>query len=108
MVRDFDLIRKILLYAQSLPAGSGAYSVELPGEQEHSTVDEHVQLLIEAGLLKGKVLGGINGIAAIAVQGFTWAGHDFIDAAKDDTIWEKAKTSVLKPAAAVTFDALLQ
>ena len=108
MIRNFDLIRKILLDVQSSPAGTSPFRVEFPGEYEQSVVNEHVLLLIEAGLLRGRALRATNGIADISVQGLTWSGHDFIDVAKDETLWANAKASVLKPAVAVTFEALLQ
>ena len=108
MIRDFDLIRKILLVVQANPAGTGTISVSFEGEYPQNLVNEHAELLIEAGLLKGRALRGGNGLGPVAIEGLTWAGHDFIDAAKDETIWAKAKTTVLKPAVAVTFDALLQ
>jgi hypothetical protein len=33
-----------------------------------------------------------------------WAGHDFLEAARDETPWSKAKEKVMKPGAAFTFD----
>jgi len=34
----------------------------------------------------------------------TWSGHDFLDAARDETLWKKAKQTVMKPAASFTFE----
>lgn len=108
MVRDFDLIRKIMLDVQSGPADQPQCTLHFDGEYDQATVDAHVSLLIDAGLLTGKVLRGSGRILHAVVTGMTWEGHDFIDAAKDETLWAKAKTNVLKPAAAITFEALLQ
>jgi len=36
----------------------------------------------------------------------TWAGHDFLDAARDETLWNKAKQTVMKPNASYTFENL--
>jgi hypothetical protein len=33
----------------------------------------------------------------------TWQGHDFLDAARNDTIWSKAKEKFLKPGISWTF-----
>ena len=107
MVRDFDLIRKILLEVQAMPAGIGAITVAFDGYSQN-VVNEHAELLIEAGLLKGKAIRGMNGLWNVAIQGLTWAGHDFIDAARDETLWAKAKATILKPVVGITFDALLQ
>jgi hypothetical protein len=108
MIRNFDLIRKIMLEVQAKPAGIGAISIAYEGEYPQSVVNEHAELLIEAGLLKGKAIRGVAGIAAVAIDGLSWNGHDFIDSAKNETIWNKAKLTILKPATAITFDALLQ
>ena len=42
------------------------------------------------------------------LTGLSWLGHEFLDAAKDDTIWSKAKKTVLKSTAGITFDVLLE
>ena len=41
-------------------------------------------------------------------KSLTWHGHDFLDAARDDKRWEKAKSIALKKAGTVTFDILKQ
>ncbi|MGO8839441.1 MAG: DUF2513 domain-containing protein [Limisphaerales bacterium] len=38
----------------------------------------------------------------------TWAGHDFLDAARNDTIWNKAKDEFLKPGISWTFSILFE
>jgi hypothetical protein len=38
----------------------------------------------------------------------TWAGHDFADAARDDSRWAKATAVVKERAGTVTFDVLKQ
>jgi len=104
MKRDFDLVRRILLDIEAMPPGDTAQGFEYQ-EYDHATIAEHVRLLIEAGLVDGeigKTFGGIH----FHVSGLTWSGHDFLRVAKDDTIWMKAKQTILKPASAITFDLL--
>jgi hypothetical protein len=38
----------------------------------------------------------------------TWAGHDFLDAARDVSIWNKAKEHVLKPGFSWSFSILTE
>jgi hypothetical protein len=38
----------------------------------------------------------------------TWAGHEFLQSIKDDTLWKKAKEDVLKPTASWTFAILAE
>jgi hypothetical protein len=106
MKRDFELIRKILLEVESSPAGSGPISIEFPGEYDQPTVNHHVDLLIDAGLINGKVIKGNSGIVAMALSGLTWAGHDFIDTASKDTLWRQALEIVKEKGGAVTLDIL--
>lgn len=114
MKRDFDLIRRILRDAENMSAMStisnlGTLGGKSFGYEGHDpkVVGEHVQLLIEAGLLDGKVSPGMDGGAYIQVQRLTWKGHDFLDAMKDDSIWTQAKETILRPVGGVAFDVLL-
>ena len=38
----------------------------------------------------------------------TWHGHDFLDAARNDTIWNNAKDQFLKPGISWTFSILFE
>jgi len=38
----------------------------------------------------------------------TWNGHEFLNAAKDATIWEKAKATLFKTSTSITFDLLVE
>jgi hypothetical protein len=58
--------------------------------------------------VNGQVLKGAVGIIQVVVVALTWKGYDFISAAKDDSLWKKAKESILKPTGSMTFDVLLE
>jgi len=106
MVRDFALIRRILLEVQSIPAGSPLQHVSFPGEYNQVDVDEHVALLIEAGLLRGVSQRPVRGTITVMVSDMTWDGHDFLASIADDGLWQKAVDTVLKPSAEMAFDVL--
>ena len=98
MKRDMDLIRHLLLKAE---ASDGTFSV-------HGNLETYqVEQMIDAGLIDGRVS---HEIGATARQSFihrlTWEGHDFLDAARDETLWSKAKEKFLKPSASFTFEIL--
>lgn len=40
------------------------------------------------------------------IDRLTYAGHEFLDAARQDTLWQKAKQMVLKNAGTLTVEAL--
>ncbi len=103
MKRDADLVRRICLTMQDQPPGREI--MELPGVDDE-TVAEHVRLLIDAGLVEGSVCPMLGAPPRWLVQRLTWAGQDFADAARSETLWHKAKESVLKPGALWTLDLL--
>jgi hypothetical protein len=107
MERNFDLVCRILVDIRRMPAGESLDEISYP-EYDQPTVYGHVDLLVEAGLVKAKILKYGDGIEAIHVAGLTWDGHDFLDAAKDDSLWQKAKDTVLKPGVSITFGLLLE
>lgn len=107
MKRDLDLVRSILL---SMEASDHGFAVTLP-VVDGFTVEEvgyHVHLMGQAGLIS--VLDNTTVVdkspSALPLS-ITWAGHDFLDSVKDETLWNKAKSMVLKPAAGVAFEVLV-
>ncbi|MFM4928558.1 DUF2513 domain-containing protein [Aeromonas veronii] len=64
-----------------------------------------MELLIEAGLVEGKmsrVLGG--GPINFTATRLTWAGHEFLDAIRSDTVWNKTKETFTTKGLDMTFD----
>lgn len=103
MKRDMELIRRLLMSVEGEEP-----TPDLTGYTEEQRV-YHMALLIEAGLLDGTVRTNSIGYPdGYRVRKLTWAGHEFLDAARDDTIWRKAKTEILKPAASWTFGLVLE
>jgi hypothetical protein len=105
--RDFDLIRRILSDVEKMAPGQPLSDIAYPEEYDRATIYAHVDLLIKAGLIEAKSIKTIGSIVKFHIIGLTWAGHDFLDAARDNTIWKKAKESILKPTVSITFDLLL-
>lgn len=107
MQRDMDLARKILLAVEEADADPrGWVNISVPG-YEKQAIYYHIMLLDEAGLLEGQDLCslGPNGFEWAAKR-LTWRGHDFLDAARSDTVWQRAKDKTLKVAGSVTFDVM--
>lgn len=106
MKRDFELIRKIVNEIAETPAGCPAFQLTFPGEYDDKAVFEHEALLIDAGLVDGKVQRAMSGIHTVSIRGLTWAGHDFYEAAATETLWKKAFSIVKEKGGAMTFDVL--
>lgn len=105
MKRDPNLIRQIALATEALKPSEVLSG--LPGI-DPQTFGLHVQMLLDAGFADVRVVKDSNGQPrSAAVIRLTWAGADFLDAARSETIWRKAQTSVIAPTASWTFDILL-
>ena len=105
MKRDMDLVRRIALATTELAPDTVLSALD--GVDEHVFV-MHVQWMVEAGLLHAALAGGGGAAPAkfAAVYRLTWAGCEFADAVRSDTLWAKAKSNVIKPTASFTFDVL--
>ena len=91
MRRDMELVRKILLYVEA--KGDGSSGLIQIDDYEQTLIDYHVDIMIDAGLLKGKPLRGGNRVLNHGVI-LTWDGHDFLDSIKNENVWNKIKGSI--------------
>jgi hypothetical protein len=100
MKRDMDLIRKLLIKIESYPC---AYSSVIVSEEiqisdyTQDQINYHALLLNEAGLVEASNMTP-NGSPTPIMRIFrlTWAGHEFLDSARDTSRWEKAKDLMSK------------
>ena len=102
MKRDMDLIRTVLFKAEALPDASG-HSISVEG-RNHAEVCEHLRLAQGAGLIEARFQRG-DATACVALR-LTWAGHEFLDAARQIRIWEKAKEMAKRTAEGITMTSL--
>ena len=91
MKRDLDLVRKMLLSIEQPGDGGEISWAELEREgYELSAVNYHLELLNDAGLIKADEL--VPG--QWWPERMTWAGHEFLDAARDERLWEESRRRV--------------
>ena len=92
MKRDMDLIRGILLALES-----GESWGELSECQ--STIGYHCYLIVDAGLATGNDITCLSDdYPSFQLYSLTWAGHEFLDTARETKHWEKAKSLILDKA----------
>ena len=106
MKRDIDLYRKILLSVEAREGTVGPEEVEIEGYTE-GQIGYHAKLLADQGLLEGQDITGL-GVSThhYAPRCLTYAGHDFLKAARDDTLWEKVKAEVAAKGLPVTLEVI--
>lgn len=108
MKRDWDTVRDVLTKLEGLPSTDHYLSLgdfELANVSAAYAISYHMELLIEAGLVEGKmsrVLGG--GPINFTATRLTWAGHEFLDGICSDTVWNKTKETFATKGLDMTFD----
>ena len=101
MKRDMDLLRSLLLKVEEQPFNGPFPIIEIQGHSKDE-VAYHARLAQEAGFVEAHF--SMSG--DFFVRRLTYAGHEFLDAAREDKLWNKAKDTVLKNAGTLTMDAL--
>jgi len=97
--RDLDLIRRILLDIETQGESASGFGGLGDNGRDPESVQYHVQLMHDAGLI----------VADELVPGqwwperITWAGHEFLDLARSDALWESAKRDVESKVGAAPF-----
>jgi len=107
MKRDMDLIRTILRLIESCEGSFGISSPTIEGYSE-SQITHHLRLLLDGGLIEVKnvthefqqedLYDGIN---------LTWDGQEFVNAARDNSLWKKAKEALIDSGVSFTVKSLL-
>ena len=102
--RNMELVRELLLRVeaeQDFDSLTSKYSQE--------EIVGHVEILLDAKLLDGKVYYDLSGGPGSAhIQRLTWAGHEFLDNARNDTVWNKVTSTIKNAATTASFEVLVE
>jgi hypothetical protein len=90
MQRDMDLVRQMLLEIEALPPREVYHTSSSTIEADSQILDAHLGLLNDAGFV-ANYSGARRGSMC---TGLTWAGHEFLNNARSDTVWNAAKAKV--------------
>jgi hypothetical protein len=96
-----SVIRAILLKVEE-SASLGGCQVELPGHSEEELY-YNAKLAEDAGLIEARFAKVSTDFVVLRL---TYAGHEFLDSARNDTTWAKAKEIVLKNTGSLTVEGL--
>ena len=104
MKRNMELARELLLRVE---AEQGFDSLAFKYSQEE--IVGHVEILLDAKLLDGEVYHDLSGeLGSPHIQRLTWAGHEFLDNARNDTVWRSVVSKVKSTAVTVSFEVLAE
>lgn len=95
MKRDMDLIRAMLLAIEADEHGFVS-KIEIPNYTQEQ-INYHAYLLGEAGLANiiDMTCNESESPQAL-VRSLTWVGHEFLDSARENNIWNQAKDKIDK------------
>jgi hypothetical protein len=103
MRRDMDFVREILLRVEAWQPTEAEPSYVVSSERPDDPAFYHVGLLSEARFIRAVFM---NAPPAYFVSGLTWAGHDFLDSVRDDSVWAAVKRRLGSVSGAVSLDVL--
>jgi uncharacterized protein DUF2513 len=101
--RDMDLVRAILLAVEARPTNSTEVSVSVPGRDDRE-VGEHLQLMEDAGLVEGVYISS----GSAGCNRLTWHGYEFLESARNETVWKKAKDITVKKTGGLAMTAITE
>lgn len=98
-----DLVREILRVIEARPADDNQVDVAIAG-RTLDEVAEHLRVVQDAGLVHGV---SISSSSACCIR-LTWAGHEFLESTRKETIWQKAKQLAIAKTGGLSFTALTE
>lgn len=92
MKRDMDVVREILLQIESKPDAQLPAELKIEGASD-AEISYNVMLLSQAGYIHAIDASSGEGHHWMALS-LTWQGHEFLDAARNNTVWQSVKTKI--------------
>ena len=106
MKRNMDLARRILFsIEESEHSPLELIDLNYPEHYSSEEVAYHVMILAEGGLIEAQDLSTMDGFDCKPKR-LTWHGHEFLDAARSDTLWEQAKAKMREHTSVFSADLL--
>jgi hypothetical protein len=99
--RDMDLIRDMLMEVEKSATLNGC-QVKIQWRTPEELYYNAMQAR-DAGLIDARFLPNSTDFHVLRL---TYEGHEFLDAARSDTVWKKAKETVVKGTGTLTLEGL--
>lgn len=103
------LLRKILFLAEQKTVPLSVDEVSLEG-YDRDMISYHFYLAGDALLVRlaEEVNPKQKGLIRPYILAINWIGHEFIDSARDELVWEKAMRRMAKVSGSMPFDELMR
>jgi len=102
MKRDMDLARNILFKIEDYSEPNDWAEIKLE-DYSQEEISYHIKLLYQAGLIEANDVTDTSGFEWKA-KSLTWKGHEFLEAARNNSRWNNAKKFILEKGGSLTFD----
>jgi hypothetical protein len=99
-----ELLRMVMLAAEKSKDPYELVDPKFEGHNE-TEISYHIALLDDAGLLHGQDRSAI-GVFRWSAGALTWAGHEFVEAIRDDSVWKEALAINAKSGDGMVFEIL--
>lgn len=106
MKRDFDLIKSILFTIESYEGSSmmNGDNIKIEGYTQKE-INYHLNLLNEKNFIEAQNWKDTTG-DNWHISRLTWDGHEFLDAAKNESVWNKAKQIIAEKGGNISIEVL--
>lgn len=107
MKRDMDLVRNILIATEDADKPINSDFATFDG-YDCDQIIYHIQLLAAHGLIDITEAGDMASHDRVYINGLTWDGADYLDAIRDNRVWEKTKRIVKDTVGSTTMSVIKQ
>jgi hypothetical protein len=109
MKRDMELIRALLLAIEALDSQIAfKATLKLKVDSTRKDMIDHLKLMIKAGFLDAKSIETQAGTSDIVIKGITNEGHNFLEDARNESIWKETMGLVQEKGGSVAIAVLTQ
>ena len=108
MIRDMELVRHLMLEVESQDSNFTCTPLQKLGYTENQ-IDYHLKLLVEEKLIDGEIhyfMGTRN--PTIIIEKLSWSGHEFLDNARNESVWKETMKTVKEKGGSVAVGILTQ
>ena len=106
MKRDMNLVRSILLALEQHEHGHAPDKLKIEGFSDEQ-IGYHIYLMGQANLLKVANINSCDSLSPTAIPiGITWEGYEFLEMAREPSMWKRAVEKVTSTGGTMTIDIL--
>jgi Hypothetical protein (DUF2513) len=110
MKRDMELIRELLLAIEANVKNTTfpASQLNLESTWAEDNVYYHLELMTDAGFVEAETVKSQQRIHDVLIKRMTWEGHEFLDSARNESIWKETMGLVQQKGGSVAIGVLTQ